>query len=274
MKKLFFVCMISISLLYGGNISSIALKVNDEIITTYDIQELMQTQNLTQQQAVDKLIDQALFDQEVEKYNIRVTQEDISNYMHRLAQQNGITIDSLKSVMAQKFGSYEIFEEQTKQKLLQEKLIGRIARGKIKVATDEDLKIYYDSHNELFKSANRFEIVEYASKNKNVLLSVARNPMLKTDLVTLTPRVLTKDTLNPQIRALLNSTKIGTFTPILKAKDGFVMLFVKNKSQYDVIPFDQVKSKIFDKVMYERESAYVKDYFEKLKLSADIEIVK
>ncbi len=274
MKKLFFTCLMSISLLYASNISSIALKVNDEIITTYDIQDLMQNAKLSQQQAVDKLIDQALFNQEVEKYNLKVTPEDLSNYFHRLAQQNGITIDALKSVMAEKFGSYEIFEEQTKQKLLQEKLIRKIARGKIKIATDDDLKIYYDNHNELFKSANQFDIVEYASKNKNVLLSVAKNPMIKTDLVSLTPRILTKDTLNPQIRALLDSTQIGTFTPVLKANDGFVMLYVKNKSQYDVIPFDQVKSRIFDKMMYERESAYVKDYFEKLKLSADIEVVK
>jgi parvulin-like peptidyl-prolyl isomerase len=274
MKKILFLCVLAFNFLYSSPISSIALKVNDEIITTYDIQSLMQEKNINQKQAVDLLVDQALYNQEIEKHNIRISEQEYTNYLHRLAQKNGITIDSLKSMMAQKYGSYEIFENQTKQKMIQEKLVGAIARGKIKVATSDDLKIYYDKHSELFKSANVFDIVEYASKNKNVLLSVAKNPMIKTDLVSINPRRLTQTNLNPQIRALLNSTPIGTFTPVLKAQDGFVMLYLKNKSDFTVIPFEQVKSQIFDKMMYERESSYVKDYFEKLKLTADIEVVK
>ncbi len=273
MKKLIFVCLVGISTLYAASLNSIALMVNDQAITTFDIEMAMKT-GLTKKQAVDKLIDKALYDQEIEKHGVFLLDSEYEAYLNNLARQNGMSTDDFKAVIAKQYGSYQLFEMQTRNKMLNEKMIQAVARGNIKIATDEDMKIFYDKNKEQFSSASVFDVVEYASKNKIVLESVAQNPMLNTDLVTKSERRLDNTNLNPQIKYLLNATKVGSFTPALRVNDGFVMLYLKDKSGYTILPFEEVKKQIFEQMMLERESMYVKDYFERQKISADVQIIK
>lgn len=273
MKKLFFAILLSISTLYAESMTSIAVKVNDQIITTYDI-EMAMKRGMTKKQAVDMLIDKALFEEEIEKHGVFLLDSEYEAHMIRLAKQNGMTFDQFKIVIAKQFGSYELFEQQKRTELLKEKLVQAIARGNIKLATDEDLMIYYEKNKEQFSTANVFDVIEYSSKNKVVLESVAKNPMLNTDLVAKRETRLDQSNLNPQIKYLLNATKVKSFTPALRTEDGFVMLYLKSKSDYNIMSFDEVKKQIFETIMLERESMYVKDYFERQKLSAEIQIVK
>ncbi|MEA1914008.1 MAG: hypothetical protein U9N30_01715 [Campylobacterota bacterium] len=274
MRKLFLATILSIGLLQAQSLSTIAITVNDDIITTYDIQRAMKLGKLTQQQAVDKLVDTTLFEQEVRKYGVKIDQEEYANYLQKVSAGNGLSVENFKLKAQQQYGDYRIYEVQTKQKMLQEKLIGKIAMGKIKRVTLADTKIYYENNPNLFSSATAFDVVEYGSKNKEVLINVAKNPMLKTDLVTRKNRRLDQTNLNQQITFLLNSTQINTYTPALNTNNGFVMLYLKKKRDYKTIPFEKVKDKIFENMMYERESAYVKDHFEKIKITADIEVLK
>lgn len=253
--------------------NQIAVIVNDQIITTFDI-EMAMKQGLTKKQAVDSLIDKALFDQELEKYGVVLLDSEYDAYLNTLARQNGMGSDDFKAVIAKQYGSYQMFEMQTKRQMLQDKLVQAIARGNIKFATDDDLMIYYEKNKEQFSSANVFDVIEYSSKNKVILESVAQNPMLNTDLVSKRETRLDQTNLNPQIKYLLNATAVGSFTPALRASDGFVMLYLKNKSGYNVLSFEEVKKQIFEKIMQEREAMYVKDYFERQKLSAEIQIIK
>jgi hypothetical protein len=85
---------------------------------------------------------------------------------------------------------------------------------------------------------------------------------------------LEQDKLNPQLKFLLNDTKDGTFTPIFTADRTFVMFFVKSKSGVTTLKFDDVKEKIFNALMGEREQKFLKEYFEKLKLTADIKVIR
>jgi hypothetical protein len=40
------------------------------------------------------------------------------------------------------------------------------------------------------------------------------------------------------------------------------------------VPFKEVKNKIFNIIMSQREQKYLKEYFKKLKLKADIKIIR
>ena len=73
---------------------------------------------------------------------------------------------------------------------------------------------------------------------------------------------------------LLNDTKLNTFTPIFTANKQFVSLFVIKKKGTTSLDFETVKAKIFNDMMSLREKKYLKDYFEKQKLTADIKIVR
>jgi hypothetical protein len=73
---------------------------------------------------------------------------------------------------------------------------------------------------------------------------------------------------------LLNETKVNSFTPIFTANKQFVSLFLVKKNGSTALSFESVKARIFNDIMSTREKKYLKDYFEKQKLTADIKIVR
>ena len=85
---------------------------------------------------------------------------------------------------------------------------------------------------------------------------------------------LSADNLQPQMQFMLNETKTNSFSPIFTANKQFISLFVVRKEGTTTLSFETVKAKIFNDIMTSREKKYLKDYFEKEKLTADIKIVR
>jgi hypothetical protein len=52
------------------------------------------------------------------------------------------------------------------------------------------------------------------------------------------------------------------------------MFFIKDKKNVKTIAFEDVKNKIFNEIMQKREDALLKEYFETLKMTADIQILR
>ncbi|MGB6329314.1 MAG: peptidyl-prolyl cis-trans isomerase, partial [Halarcobacter sp.] len=115
---------------------------------------------------------------------------------------------------------------------------------------------------------------QYASKNKSELSSVIANPMANIPGISKSPVDLDQSNLNPQLRYIINETKVNQFTPIFTSNNQFVSLLIRQKDELKTIAFEEVRDRIFNIVMQDREKKYLKDYFEKLKLSADIKIVR
>jgi IS1 family transposase len=52
-------------------------------------------------------------------------------------------------------------------------------------------------------------------------------------------------------------------------------MFLINKKEGEIIEsFESVKEKIFNIVMGQREQKFLKEYFEKLKITADIKVIR
>lgn len=61
MKKLLFAFLLSASVASAGLVDAIALVVNDDPITLYDIEKRKYEKNLSKEDAVSQLVDEALF---------------------------------------------------------------------------------------------------------------------------------------------------------------------------------------------------------------------
>jgi hypothetical protein len=184
--------------LNAGLLNAIAVVVNGIAITMYDIDKTANANNLSQKQAIKKLIDDILYKQELEKFNLVVSNTELLDYIKMLALSNKMSIEKFKSTIKQN-QNYDTFINNIKKRILNRKLISKIAIGKLKMATDEDMKIYYENNIQQFK---------------------------------------------------------------------------KNKNSIQVVPFKEVKNKIFNIIMSQREQKYLKEYFKKLKLKADIKIIR
>lgn len=274
-RSLTLVAIISCSA-YAENkmIDAIALVVNNEPITVYDIDQRMAKTKEKKAAAVSALIDKKLFDQEIEKKNISADVFDINNYLEKIAASNGMDLYTFKSIVKQKYKDYDAFEEGIKQQVLKDKLAQQLVRGKLAVANDDDLKIYYDNNISQFTTAKTLKVVQYTSKNKRDLQMSQKTPMSNIQSVQKTSIELNQAQLNSQLRYMINNTKENQFTPIFTADKQYVSLFIVKKEGVETLPFEEVKKRIFAVVMQEREKAFLKEYFEKLKLTADIKIVR
>jgi len=197
LRKIFLLSLFVLTL-NATLINAIAVVVNNKVITLYDIDNAIQQKNLSHNQAVSFLIDKILFQQELEKQDIVVTDFDINEYISKLAMVNHMTKEQFIKILNEK-QNYSQFVDQIHTRLQKEKLASKLSIGKLKIATKEDMQMYYKNNIDKFKVSQ-------------------------------------------------NSLK--------------------------VIPFDQVKDKIFNVLMQQRQQEYLKEYFDKLKISANIKIIR
>ncbi len=274
MKKLLFAFLLSASVASAGLVDAIALVVNDDPITLFDIEKKKFERKLSKEEAVSQLVDEVLFSQLVEKHNITADVFDVNNYLEKLAASNGMDLYTFKSIIKQKYNDYDRYENQTKQLIIRQKLTDKLVRGNLKIANEKDLKIYYENNTSMFQMASNVKAIQYSSKNKADLQEIMRNPMADIPGVSKAPIDLDQTNLNPQLRYIINETKMNQFTPIFTSNKQFVTLLIRQKENQQTIKFEDVRDRIFNIVMQDREKKYLKDYFEKLKLSADIKILR
>jgi hypothetical protein len=198
----------------------------------------------------------------------------VNNHLEKVAASNGLDLFEFRSIIRQQYEDYSVFEEETKQRILRDKLVQKLVRGNIKIATQEDLQRYYDNNPQEFQSAQEFEIVQYASQDKQALNTAMQNPMMQDEAVNKQNLTLKQEEINGQVKYLLNSTKEKQFTPVFTSSGHYVSLYIEEKKGESVESFEAVREKIFNTIMAQREQAFLKEYFEKLKITADIKVVR
>lgn len=274
MYKLILSLMISSGISFSAMINGVAIIVNDEPITLYDIDRTMSVNNVGKNEAVSYLIDKILYDQLVKENNISADIFEINDYIEKLANSNGMDVYNFKSVIAQKYPDYSVFENEAKNAIIRQKLVQKIVKGQLAIATQEDMELYYEKNKNQFLTASSFQIIEYRSKNKASLINALKNPMIIPDDVNRDSATLEIEKLPAQMQFLLNETKESSFTPIFTNNKHYVSLYIQKKLGSAPLAFESVKAKIFNEIMSTREKKYLKDHFEKQKITADIKIVR
>ena len=274
MNKLFLSLLISSSLSFAAVINGVAITVNDDPITLYDIEKTVKQNKVDKNDAISILIDKILYDQLVKEKNITADIFDVNEYVEKLAATNNMDVYTFKSVIKQKYPDYSVFENEAKNAVIRQKLIQKIVKGQLNIANEEDMKLYYENNKEKFVTADKFEIVSYSSKNRASLISAMKSPLVVPTDVQRAPAVIGSDNINPQLQFLLTETKVNSFTPIFTADKKYNAIFITKKVGQTPLSFESVKGKIFNDIMKLREKKYLKEYFEKQKLTADIKIVR
>lgn len=142
----------------------IIVKVNNEIITSYELkQTILTTLVLANQQVDQQIVDQSksaalkalinsvLKKKEVDKYNISISEKEISNQLITISDGD---IAKLKNKFKTNNLDFSLYEDKLKTELMWRKLIFNIYQEKVKI--DEK-----DIQNELSKVKNNKKIEEY-----------------------------------------------------------------------------------------------------------------
>jgi len=262
------------TLSFSGIITGVSVIINDEPITLYEVYKYSQKFKISKKESLNLLVRQKLEESQIKKFGIDADTFEVDQYIEHIANNNGMSQYEFFNMLKSKDIKINDYKKEIKAKIKKDKLYQRIFAGKLGSIDESEVEKFYKSNPEQFRQANSFDVTSYTSTNGNNLVAIIKNPMLRPSAVQIEDKEIPASALSNQLKALLNQTKDGTFSKITTIKNQKIMFFVKEKKDFITLPYDKVKQSIYRVLSQQKEQAILKDYFEKIKASATIEVVR
>ncbi len=277
LKVLTFVTL-SATLLFSpasaGTVDGVSVIINKEPITLYDVFKYSQRFNISKKESLDILVRQKLEDSEIKKLGITVDNFEIDQYIENLAISNNMNQYDFLNMIRSKNIEISEYKEDLKKKLQRDKLYKKIVSTKMQQMSDGELQAYYNDNLNEFSQASAFDVTIYTSANQQSLAAIQSNPMSAVSDVQLQEGRMEASKTDPKLLALLNKTPQCKFSSINKSDSNYVMFFVKEKHNLQSVSFADAKNYIYNKLGEGKEQKAIEEYFEKLKASANIQVLR
>jgi len=276
-KVLTFVTLCTTLLLSPANASTVdgvAVIINKEPITLYDVFKYSQRFNISKKESLDILVRQKLEESEIKKQSITVDNFEVDQYIENLAISNNMNQYDFLNMIRSKNIDIAEYKEDLKKKLQRDKLYKKIVSTKMQQMGDSELQAYYNENQNEFSQAGAFDVTIYTSANQQSLATIQNNPMSAASDVQLQEGKIEAAKADPKLLAVLNKTAKGKFTAITKNDSSYVMFFVKEKYNVQSVSFADAKNYIYSKLGDGKEKKAIEEFFEKLKSSANIQVVR
>jgi hypothetical protein len=138
--------------------------------------------------------------------------------------------------------------------------------------TEDELKLYYNNNKIAFTIPSRITMIEYSAKTEKKLTHFLKTRKKSA----ITSRKITKLSKNINIEMLSTflETPRNKYTKIFNAGDKFITYKIVSKRGKMTMPFDIAQGAVTGKWKQEQQGKALKDYFEKLRTRADIQILR
>jgi len=276
--------------------------VNDDIVTLKDFEAYVKIEKRTKFTSIDEYfrnlqmkdrleayVEGLLIKQQAKKMGIVVSNEEVSGFIDGIKKQNLITDAELREQLKKDNVTYEQFREGVRLNVLRTRLLMRVLSTEIKV-TETSLKSYYESHQDLFRE-EEFHLQQIFISGQHPDIK-ERAEKAYTQLTTGTPfadvaRSLSDDPsarqggdigfvkrsdLMPTLREGLTNIPPGSFTQVIPTQYGLHILKLLEVKQAEVLPYEEVKKVVNDRMVMEESNKRYRDYMDKLKRTSYIEI--
>lgn len=271
MKKL---VLVVFSVILNANIiDGIAIKVDGNIITKFEIEQIQQSQKLTKEKAVESLINEKLKENEIKRLGIKVDDERIESEINNIAIANKITRSELENALSQQNIDLTTYKNQLKEHITNRELMQKILQTNSNIASESDLMEFYENNKKDFTIPATIKVTSYTSTSDVELQRFLQNPMM------LNPNIQAKDeeidikNLPLQIIGVFLDTPVKKFTPVLNSGSTLIVFFVKEKVGEEILPFESARNMVMQKYSQLRESEILNEYFAKIKANTHIEIL-
>lgn len=263
--SLLFICTANLS---AGIINGISVIVEDEPITLFEIYKYSQIYKISNKEALDLLIRQKLELNQIKMMDIQVSEYEVNQMINDMAIKNNMNTLTFLSALKSENISIDTYKSDLIKKIQRDKLYQYIFGSKMQAISDGAIRAYYNSNKIEFTKVDSFDVTRYQSKNEEDLENT-ESP----DVVAIRLRLESIST-ESKIINILTKTDIGTFTSTIKNKDVYVKFYLHSKDGESVLAFEEVQSIIKLKLAQDYDKSVINDYFEKLKSSAIITIVR
>ncbi len=257
-------------------VGGVAVLVKNSPITLYEITQEMKQSGTDATNSADTLIRKKLEQLEAQEKKISVSASEIKEEMERMAKQNNLTTEQFLDAMQTARGiSKSDLKEKVEESIRGQKLYSSIAFAKMAQPTPAEEADYYQLHLDEFSHPDSYTVTTYIASSAEVLQTKIDDPIRNVpDIITKDENIPTKN-INPQLSQILNKIEVGKFGPILpNGKNSFMSFYMKDKQNLITENLDSVRPQITNTIMGEKRNQVLNDYFTRLRLSAEIKVLR
>lgn len=262
--------------LWSAPIGGVAVLVKNTPITLYEVQQEMKQSGTTATQSADTLIRKKLEQLEAGEKKITVTSTEINEELTRMAAQNNLSMVQFLNAMQTVRGlSEKDLKAKVEETIKGQKLYSAIAFSKMAQPSAEEEAEYYHLHLDDFSRPESFDVTTYISTSKEALSAKIADPMRHIENIQTKEENIPFGKINPQLAQILNKIPEGNFGPILpNGQNGFMSFYMREKQNVITENLDSVRPQIANAIMGEKRNQVLNDYFTRLRLSADIKVLR
>jgi len=312
MKRILFFLFCSLLLLttpaMAKTLSKVAAIVNNEIITTYQLDKEVvaalakneKKNQLTAEQfeeiktqILNKMINDQLLKQRIKELDLQVADSELNNAIEDVQKKNGLNREELEQALTSQGMSFAAYQQQIRDEILRYKLLSHEVNYKVLV-TSREVRAYYDKHIDEYKITPKIRInrisfdlptgneAEIAALRKQI--DVTRDLLLNGESF---EKVLAAqgdsatggdmgalveaDLAEPLQRALAD-LKPGDVSMPLELNGQLHLFQIVERTGETGDPFLQVKDEIEDKLRQEKSDARFAQWQKELRDNAYVEI--
>lgn len=295
----------------GEVISKIAAVVNEDIITTHQLEKEVSAQlaadprgraladaehQQLRQQVLTDMVEDALVRQRVRELGLRVGEEEVDAAIDDVVKQNQISREQLIRALQAQGMSYSEYREKLRQQILRFKLIGREVQSKVEVTSQEVREFFkenidaYRGDSSVRLSYIAFRIPEDAgnaevsklrqtAREARELLSRGEDFASTLFIYTTDPQVeggelgtFSGDELTPAFARAVDGLPEEGISEVVENPEGFYILKVEERTRGDIRKFDMVRSEIEERLLEENREERFKEWRSGLKEDAYIDV--
>jgi len=271
MNKFFIIGLVTLFAFCEAKVlDAVALVVEGEAITTAEVKAVQQTMNISKSKAQSLLIKDRL-----EKYamkDIVINEDIIDEKISFIAKQNGLSVTKMQEILRQQGTSWSTYRSNMRNALKKENFFQKKVMPFIPSPSQEELKLFYRNNQKKFILPKTIHLIEYSAKTlkklKNFLQTRVPDGISSKSVVK-----YSKD-LDETLLTKFLQTQNGYFTRPLNAGDRYISYKIISKEGTVFMAYEQAKGAVLGRWRQKQQSHAIKDYFEKLRSNADIEILR
>ncbi len=262
--------------LWSAPIGGVAVMVKNTPITLLEITQEMKQSGTNATQSADTLIRKKLEQLEAVDKKITVSSTEVNEELTRMAAQNNLSVDQFVNAMQTVRGlSEKDLKAKIEESIKGQKLYSSIAFSKMSQPSVEEENEYYQLHLDEFSRPESFNVTVYFASSQESLAEKISDPMRNVDNIQSKEENLPYKNINPQLAQILNKIPNGSFGPILPdGKNGFMSFYMRDKQNVVTESINAVRPQITNMIMGDKRNQVLNDYFTRLRLSADIKVIR
>jgi len=307
MKRLIASAFLVLILCFPGDssceiVDRIIAIVNDDILTLREAEKYVQIdtkgkyvsvneyyRNIKLREKISALIDGILIKQQARKLKISVSDKEVDNIVANIKKQYLIDDEQLKSKLKEEKISYNDFYEGIRMNTLRGRVMAQVISPDV-VVTDKSLKEHYDTHIDDYRD-EEYRLQQIFISNRTIngqqKISAAYGQLREGKPFEEVAKTFSEDPsapdggnigyvkkgdLVPGLKEGVETLPAGGYTQVLATPYGFHILRVVEVKKGDTLPFEEVKGRIHERIVFEESEKRYKDYMDKLKKAAYIEV--